>query len=60
MLKSTVGTFRNGVLDVKNLLQQPAASKDGDGSSHGGSKGKKRKGGKRNQGKKKGGGRKRH
>ena len=60
VLQSTVGNFRNGILDVKNMLKPaPSASRDGDGGSHGGSKGQKRKGGKKNKGMKGGGG-KRH
>lgn len=66
VLKSTVGHFRDGVLDVKQLLKPAASSRDsgntgGGASSHGGSKGKgkKKKGGRKKQNKK-GGGRKRH
>uniref|UniRef100_A0A5B6ZJY8 Axoneme-associated protein MST101(2) protein n=1 Tax=Davidia involucrata TaxID=16924 RepID=A0A5B6ZJY8_DAVIN len=59
VLKSGEGRFRNGVLDVKHLLE-PAASRDTDNSTHAASKGKKKKGGKKNHGKKKGGSRKRH
>ncbi|KAK3026265.1 hypothetical protein RJ639_040477 [Escallonia herrerae] len=55
VLKSTVGDFKNGVLDVKSLLK-PAVSRDGtDARSKGGNKGKKSKGGKRKSGKKGGG-----
>ncbi|XAR56175.1 hypothetical protein NMG60_11036541 [Bertholletia excelsa] len=58
VLKSTQGHFRNGVLDVKHLLQ-PAAPKESDNSSSYAvkNKGKRKKGGKK-QGKK-GSGRKR-
>ncbi|KAL8156722.1 uncharacterized protein LOC141700122 [Apium graveolens] len=65
VLKSTVGNFRNGILDVKHMLKPaPSASRGGefrggDGGSFEGSKVQKRKGGKKNKGKK-GGGRKRH
>ncbi|XP_059277607.1 uncharacterized protein LOC132031682, partial [Lycium ferocissimum] len=65
VLKSTEGHFRNGVLDVKELLKPsaPKASSSGAKESFSsGNKGKKRKGGKKNKGKKnKGGpGKKRH
>ncbi|KAJ8557369.1 hypothetical protein K7X08_002994 [Anisodus acutangulus] len=64
VLKSTEGHFRNGVLDVKELLKPSApkaASFDAKQSFSSG-KGKKEKGGKKNKGKKnKGGpGKKRH
>ncbi|KAL3619082.1 hypothetical protein CASFOL_036652 [Castilleja foliolosa] len=62
VLKSTEGNFRNGVLDVKHLLQPsgprtPAATADGGQGQFG--KGKKKKGGKKKGGgggKRKGGG----
>ncbi|CAK7327474.1 unnamed protein product [Dovyalis caffra] len=60
MLRSTEGHFKNGILDVKHLLNRTPSRDDGS-SSHMTSKGKKQQhGGKRNKGKKKGGGRKRH
>ncbi|KAL6973437.1 hypothetical protein U1Q18_027621 [Sarracenia purpurea var. burkii] len=60
VLKSTVGNFRNGVLDVKHLLQ-PTATRESHNSTFAVNKGKKKKtGGKKNQGKKKGGSKKRH
>ncbi|GFQ03709.1 hypothetical protein PHJA_002514700 [Phtheirospermum japonicum] len=67
VLKSTEGNFRNGVLDVKHLLQPsgpraPAAAADDGGHGRLG-KGKKKKGGKKKGGgggKRKGGGKKRH
>ncbi|KAJ9184296.1 hypothetical protein P3X46_004037 [Hevea brasiliensis] len=61
VLRSSEGYFRNGVLDVKHMLN-PASSKDNDSSNHVFGKGKKKnKGsGKKNRGKKKGSGRKRH
>ncbi|KAL7000019.1 hypothetical protein U1Q18_001169 [Sarracenia purpurea var. burkii] len=58
VLKSTVGYFKNGVLDVKHLLQ-PAATRESDNSTFAVDKGKKKKGGKKSRGKKKGGGKKR-
>ncbi|KAA8539268.1 hypothetical protein F0562_025960 [Nyssa sinensis] len=51
VLKSTAGCFRNGVLDVKHLLQ-PAASRETDNNSYTANKGKNKKGGKKNQGRK--------
>jgi len=65
VLKSTVGNFRNGILDVKHMLNSSSTPRDGgDVTNHAVfNKGKKKKkGGKKNQGKKKGGGRggKRH
>lgn len=56
VLKSTVGHFKNGVLDVKDLLRssKPRPSENQQFSG----KGKKRKGGKKKGGKK--GGKKRH
>lgn len=60
VLKSTEGHFRNGVLDVKDLLK-PSAPKAFDSEQSFASKGKKKKGGKKNKGKKKKGpGKKRH
>ncbi|XP_060184853.1 uncharacterized protein LOC132614419 [Lycium barbarum] len=65
VLKSTEGHFRNGVLDVKELLKPSASKASSSGAKESfssGNKGKKRKGGKKNKGKKnKGGpGKKRH
>ncbi|XP_009629745.1 uncharacterized protein [Nicotiana tomentosiformis] len=63
VLKSTEGHFRNGVLDVKDLLKPsaPKAPKAFDAKQSFASKGKKKKGGKKNKGKKKKGpGKKRH
>lgn len=66
VLKSTEGNFRNGVLDVKQLLKPsaPKASFDDGKKPFSSGKGKKKKkGGKKNKGKKnKGGGpgKKRH
>ncbi|KAL3650694.1 hypothetical protein CASFOL_007097 [Castilleja foliolosa] len=68
VLKSTEGNFRNGVLDVKHLLQPsgPRTPAAADGGGHGQfGKGKKKKGGKKKGGgggKRKGGGggKKRH
>lgn len=61
VLKSTVGNFRNGILDVKHLLHSSAPRDGGDVTNHAVfNKGKKKKGGKKNKGKKKGGGGKRH
>ncbi|KAJ4848565.1 hypothetical protein Tsubulata_007868 [Turnera subulata] len=60
VLKASEGRFRNGVLDVKHLLN-PTPSRDDNSSAHMISKGRKSSGsGKKNKGKKKGGGRKRH
>lgn len=62
VLKSTVGNFRNRVLDVKHLLQSTVPRDGSDVTNHSVfNKGKKKKkgGGKENQGKKNGGG-KRH
>lgn len=64
VLKSTVGNFRNGVLDVKDLLRTGGAPKDSVGgggsfSNLGFNMGNKKKGGKKNKSKK-GGGHKRH
>ncbi|XP_057999549.1 uncharacterized protein LOC131178581 [Hevea brasiliensis] len=61
VLRSSEGYFRNGVLDVKHMLN-PASSKDNDSSNHvvGKEKKKKKGSGKKNRGKKKGSGRKRH
>lgn len=58
VLKSTVGHFRNGVLDVKHMLKS-GPSRDDPSDSRVGRKGKKG-GGKKKKGKKNGGGRKRH
>ncbi|GAB4836637.1 hypothetical protein Ancab_001550 [Ancistrocladus abbreviatus] len=58
-LKASEGHFRNGVLDVKRLLQ-PAPSRDSDNGTPVSNKWKKKKGSKKNCGKKKGKGRKRH
>lgn len=62
VLKSSEGHFRNGVLDVKRLLQ-PGPSRDTESRKHmggkGGNKGGK-KGKQKNHGKKKGGKKKRH
>ncbi|KAG9150501.1 hypothetical protein Leryth_010884 [Lithospermum erythrorhizon] len=59
VLKSTVGHFKNGVLDVKDLLQSSKPRNDERKQSFGKGKGKgKKKGGKKNAGKK--GGKKRH
>ncbi|XP_051129972.1 uncharacterized protein LOC127250631 [Andrographis paniculata] len=62
ILKSTEGNFRNGILDVKHLLQPTAPRVANDHSRHGTfSKGKKNKGGKKGHNKKKGfGNKKRH
>ncbi|KAI3453938.1 hypothetical protein Pfo_010601 [Paulownia fortunei] len=60
VLKSTEGNFRNGVLDVKHLLQPSAPRVADENGRHATSKGKKKKGGKKGNGKKKGSGRKRH
>ncbi|KAM7493396.1 hypothetical protein LguiB_028005 [Lonicera macranthoides] len=62
VLKSTAGSFRNGILDVKHLLHSSAPRDGGDVTNHAVfNKGKKKKGGKKNKGKKGGGGRgKRH
>lgn len=58
VLKSSVGNFRNGVLDVKHMLK-PTSSRDNDSGTYA-IKGKKKKGsGKNGRGKSKGGGRKR-
>lgn len=58
VLKSSEGHFRNGVLNVKHLLQPSSASKVGDDNKHAVNKGKKKKkNGKKSRGKKKGGGR---
>lgn len=59
VLRSTGGHFKNGILDVKHLLNR-APSRDDGSSSHMVSKGKKQNSGDRNKGKKKGGGRKHH
>ncbi|KAG8649140.1 uncharacterized protein LOC110607436 isoform X2 [Manihot esculenta] len=62
LLRSSEGYFRNGVLDVKHMLNA-APSKDNDSNYHMGGKGKKKKNKgsrKKNQGKKKGSGRKSH
>ncbi|OAY41025.1 uncharacterized protein LOC110622285 [Manihot esculenta] len=59
VLRSSDGYFRNGVLDVKHMLN-PAPSKNNDSGNHMVGKGKKKESGKKNRGKKKGGGRKRH
>ncbi|GAB2246167.1 hypothetical protein Droror1_Dr00001660 [Drosera rotundifolia] len=61
VLRSSEGNFRNGVLDVKNLLRS-AASTDTDHMKPPPSKGWQKKGGKnkKNHGKNKGCGRKRH
>ncbi|XP_052196418.1 uncharacterized protein LOC127803867 [Diospyros lotus] len=60
VLKPTEGRFRNGVLDVKHLLQ-PAGPRKNDGTGYVAyNKGKKKRNNTKNQGKKKGGKRKRH
>ncbi|KAL5580311.1 hypothetical protein UlMin_012753 [Ulmus minor] len=58
-LKSTEGHFRNGVLDVKQLLNQ-TQSKPRDIAPYEFNKGKTQGKGKKKKGKKKGGGKKRH
>ncbi|KAL0327659.1 UNVERIFIED_CONTAM: hypothetical protein Sangu_1843900 [Sesamum angustifolium] len=60
VLRATEGNFRNGVLNVKHLLQPSAPRGADDNGRHAISKGKKNKGGKKGHGKGKGGGRKRH
>ncbi|KAL0407907.1 UNVERIFIED_CONTAM: hypothetical protein Sradi_1725100 [Sesamum radiatum] len=60
VLRATEGNFRNGVLDVKHLLQPSASRGADDNGRHAISKGKKKKGGKKGHGKGKGGGRKHH
>ncbi|KAJ9184295.1 hypothetical protein P3X46_004037 [Hevea brasiliensis] len=61
VLRSSEGYFRNGVLDVKHMLN-PASLKDNDSSNHvvGKEKKKKKGSGKKIRGKKKGSGGKRH
>lgn len=59
VLKASEGRFRNGVLDVKHLLNS-APSRDDNSTGHPIGKGRKKGSGKKNKGKKKGGGRKRH
>ncbi|KAK9273371.1 hypothetical protein L1049_018181 [Liquidambar formosana] len=60
VLKSSVGHFRNGVLDVGHLLR-PAPTRERDTIAYAFGEGKKKQGGgKKNKGKKKGGGKKRH
>ncbi|KAL0447620.1 UNVERIFIED_CONTAM: hypothetical protein Slati_1889900 [Sesamum latifolium] len=60
VLRATEGNFRNGILDVKHLLQPSAPRGAADNGRHAITKGKKKKGGKKGHGKGKGGGRKRH
>lgn len=61
-MRATEGNFRNGVLDVKHMLQPSAPQPSYDnGRQATGGKGKKKKGGNKGQGKRKGGGgKKRH
>ncbi|KAL2544444.1 hypothetical protein Fot_13677 [Forsythia ovata] len=59
VLKSTEGHFKNGVLDVKNLLKPSAPSASDESRRPVIGKGKKKKGGKKGQGKRKNGGKKR-
>ncbi|KAL5782215.1 hypothetical protein ACOSP7_007244 [Xanthoceras sorbifolium] len=58
VLKSTVGRFRNGILDVKYMLN-PTSSRDTGSDTRMGGKGRKKGKGKKNGGKKKGGNKKR-
>ncbi|GMH11445.1 hypothetical protein Nepgr_013286 [Nepenthes gracilis] len=64
VLKPSEGHFRNGVLDVKNLLRPTPSSSNNDSSVFIASRGKKKRGGLKRGGKKnhgkKNGGRKRH
>ncbi|KAL0423904.1 UNVERIFIED_CONTAM: hypothetical protein Sradi_0925200 [Sesamum radiatum] len=60
VLRAIEGNLRNGVLNVKHLLQPSAPRGADDNGRHAISKGKKKKGGKKGHGKGKSGGRKRH
>ncbi|KAL8462609.1 hypothetical protein ACS0TY_033590 [Phlomoides rotata] len=60
VLKSTEGNFKNGVLDVKHMLQPSAPQASNDKGRQASGKGKKKKGGHKGQGKRKGGSKKRH
>lgn len=61
VLKATEGNFRNGVLDVKHMLQPSAPQASNDKGRQATGKGKKKKGGNKGQGKRKSGGsKKRH
>ncbi|KAH6817347.1 axoneme-associated protein [Perilla frutescens var. frutescens] len=60
ILKSTVGDFRKGVLDVRHMLKPSAPEASHEKGKHAMSKGKKKKDGKKGHGKRKGSGRKRH
>ncbi|KAK4410250.1 hypothetical protein Sango_0098000 [Sesamum angolense] len=60
VLRAIEGNLRNGVLNVKHLLQPSTPRGADDNGRHAISKGKKKKSGKKGHGKGKGGGRKRH
>lgn len=60
VLKSSVGDFRNGVLNVRNILQQSAPQAAAEERGRPPKSRGKKKGAKKGNGKKKGGGKKRH